>query len=143
VFERGLFVYPDCHEVLNYLAYMCAERNIELDKSLAYIKRALELEPENGAYRDTLGWIFYRLKRFREALSEIQTASRLLPEDPVILEHLGDVSAALNDKDDAVYYWKESYQKDPKSPSVARKLQAEGVDLGTLPESSHPALQAP
>ena len=59
------------------------------------ILRAVELEPRNGAYLDSLGWIYYRLDRFEEALAPLQSAASLVPNDATILEHMGDLYAAL------------------------------------------------
>ena len=56
-----------------------------------YIQRAIELKPDNGYIRDSLGWIYYRLGKIEQAIKELETAARLSPNDAAILEHLGDV----------------------------------------------------
>lgn len=132
IFEKCLEHYPDAHNVLNYLAYMWAEKGIKLEKGLEYITRALEFEPGSGAYVDTLGWIYYKQKRYREALEQIQKANRLIENDPTITDHLGDVFDALKDTGKALSYWKQSFLLDPENKTVAEKLEAHGINLDEL-----------
>ena len=55
-----------------------------------YIQRAIELKPDNGFIRDSLGWVFFRLGKIDQAIKELEAAVRLSPDDPAILDHLGD-----------------------------------------------------
>ena len=89
---------PEHGEALNYVGYSWADKSINLDKALEYIRRAVELKPDNGYVRDSLGWVYYRLGRFEEARQALEEAVRLAKEDPTILEHLGDVYFALGRK---------------------------------------------
>jgi tetratricopeptide (TPR) repeat protein len=132
IFHQCLKLYPDAHEVLNYLAYMWAEKGIKLDKALEYVLRALQLEPENGAYIDTLGWIYYQQKRYEDALKQLVKANDRLPNDPVITEHIGDVYLALNKIDEAISWWKQSYLLDTENKAVAGKLRKYGQDIKKL-----------
>ncbi len=72
---------------LNYLAYTLAERGERLDEAAGLIKEALAVEPENGYFIDTYGWILFKMDRFSEALDALEKASQLVPTDAVILEH--------------------------------------------------------
>jgi tetratricopeptide (TPR) repeat protein len=128
IFERCIAKYPDAHAVRNYLAYMWAEKAIHLDEALAHIQAALKIEPDNGAYVDTLGWIYYRQKRYPEALEQIRRANDLIRDDATICDHLGDVHAAMNRRDQAVRFWKESLRLKSDSPDVIRKLRDAGID---------------
>jgi tetratricopeptide (TPR) repeat protein len=119
-------------DALNYLAYMWAERGIELDQALAYVQRALAAHPQSAAYRDTLGWIHFMQARYDEALREISRAFDLLPDDPTITDHLGDVHDKLGHADDAVTWWKRSFVLEPENEKVAAKLLARSVDLEPL-----------
>lgn len=132
VFEECLKLYPKAHSALNYLAYMWAERGEKLDKALEYVRKAMELDPDNGAYTDTLGWIYFKQKDYARALAEIRTACELTENDPVVLEHLGDVFEAMSDRKLAVETWRKSFLTDPESKTVAEKLQASGVDMERL-----------
>ncbi|MDI6775209.1 MAG: tetratricopeptide repeat protein [Verrucomicrobiota bacterium] len=132
IFEKCLRLYPGTHEALNYLAYMWAERGINLDRANDYVLRALAKEPDNGAYLDTLGWIYYKQKRYADSLDSIAKANRLIRDDPVVMDHLGDAFFALGDRTKAVWFWKKSFLTDPTNSAVALKLKAEGVNVETL-----------
>ncbi|MBM4143851.1 MAG: tetratricopeptide repeat protein [Lentisphaerae bacterium] len=136
VFEDGLARFPDCHEILNYLAYMWADAGLELEKSMAHVIRALKLEPDNGAYVDTLGWVHYRLKEYPDALREITRASQLIKDDPTIIEHLGDVYAALGQTARAIAEWRRSLALDSSNANVAAKLREQNVDVESIPRGA-------
>lgn len=92
---------PDHAPALNYLGYMQIERGAEIEQGLALVRRALQVDPNNGAYVDSLGWGLYRLGRFAEASEVLERASRLLPNDSTVLEHLGDALLAQGARDRA------------------------------------------
>jgi len=60
------------------------------------VERAMQLDPDNGSYIDTLGWIYYQQGNFDDAYDELLRSSELLPNESVVLEHLGDVLMKLN-----------------------------------------------
>ncbi len=93
--SRYLAANPDSAETLNYLAYVWAERGVNLERAEIYIKKALQQEPENGAYWDTQGWIQYKQGDYGEAVKSLNQALRLTGDDPAILDHLRAVRAAL------------------------------------------------
>jgi len=132
VLENALKLYPDAPEVLNYLAYGWAERNVRLEEALDYVRRALQKEPDNGAYVDTLGWVYYRQGKYTEALLQIQRAAELIPDDPTIVEHLGDVYQALGRREEALEHWKRSFILQPGNGAVAAKLEAAGLNPAEL-----------
>lgn len=143
VFEKGLKLYPQAHQVLNYLAYMWAEKGIKLEKGLEYITQALELEPDNAAYIDTLGWICYKSKKYKEALEQIRKANDLIKNDPTMIDHLGDIFEALNDREKAILHWKQSFLLDPENKAVATKLETHGVNLDQLRKEAENLKESP
>lgn len=88
MFETCLRLDPEYADALNYLAYLWANQGIRLDEALRHIQAALARDPENPAYLDTLGWVYYQQGRYTEALDLLLQADRLRPEDPEILEHI-------------------------------------------------------
>lgn len=124
--------YPDAHEALNYLAYSWAERGENLNQALEYVTRALSHEPENGAYIDTLGWIYFMQKKYDKALKEIERAGKIMPSDPTIVEHLGDIKAAMGKTEEAIEHWKRSLLLSPDKNPSAKKLTDRGVDVDAL-----------
>jgi tetratricopeptide (TPR) repeat protein len=100
-FRRLLEVAPDHAPTLNYLGYMWADRGENLKEALHMLHRAVALEPENGAYVDSLGWVYFRLGEFQEARLHMEWAVRLVPDDPTIFEHLGDIYVRLEEREQA------------------------------------------
>lgn len=90
-FRQALQLEPDFHSALNYLGYLWADRGENLDEALALILRAVALDPENGAYVDSLGWVRFRLKEYTQARGLLERAARLTPKDASVQEHLGDL----------------------------------------------------
>jgi Tfp pilus assembly protein PilF len=82
---------PQNAAVLNYLGYMLADRGTKLDEALIMIKKAVELEPANGAYLDSLGWAYFRLGKYELAEDNLMKASQRMATDPTVQDHLGDL----------------------------------------------------
>lgn len=128
---RGLVAErPNFHLALNYLGYMWAEHGENLEEALDLIERAVALEPDNGAYVDSLGWVYFRLGRHQEARAELERAASLLPEDATILEHLGDVLRVLGELAEAREVYRRAIRLDPGSPALRGKLEALDEQLG-------------
>lgn len=141
-FEQSLEMDAKNAEALNYIAYMWAERAVNLDKALEYIKRALEDDKENPAYLDTLGWIYFKQGKTDPALAEISKAHALMPDEAVIADHMGDILQARKETGKAVAMWKASFMSDPGSRSVEKKLKEQGIDTDKLREEAKAARKA-
>lgn len=100
---------PAHGDALNYVGYFWAEKNIHLDKALEYILKAVELKPDSGYVRDSLGWVYYRLGRIEEAREVLELALELTADDPEpeLFDHLGDVYLELGRKDDAMQVYRQ------------------------------------
>jgi len=107
-FKKILAKNPEDAEVLNYLGYMLTELDTRLDEALQYILKAVELDPYNGAFLDSLGWIYFKQNRLQEAEEHLQKAARINQFDPVILEHLGDLYTRLENPEKARYFYEQS-----------------------------------
>jgi len=94
--------YPKDPEVANSFGYFLAEKGQDLDLAEDLIKEALAVDPGNGAYLDSLGWVMYRNGRFEESFDYLIQAVNVLPDDPVILEHLGVVLMNLGQNAEAL-----------------------------------------
>ena len=101
VLERMRHEYPGDAEVANSFGYFLAEKNEDLGWAETLVREALEAEPNNGAFLDSMGWVYYRLGRYDDAFDYLVRAVNVLPEDPVILEHLGLILRALGREDEA------------------------------------------
>ena len=100
--EKVLELQPDHAEALNYIGYTWADKNMHLEKALEYIFKANELKPDNGFIIDSLGWAYYRLGDFQQAVRELERSVELMPDDPHIFDHLGDVYRSLKKFPEAI-----------------------------------------
>ncbi len=123
-------------EAFNYLAYMWAEKGINLDQALEYSRHALDCDPDNGAFLDTLGWILYKQKQAADALTCLQAAYYFMPDDPTIMEHLGDAWSMLRNKSQACVWWERSYRINANNKNLEEKLRKQGVDINTLRQNA-------
>ena len=101
----SLEVNPDQAYVINYLAYSWIEQGIKINKSLNMLEKANKLRSNDPYITDSLGWALFKLERFKEAKDYLQLAVRLLPADPVVNDHYGDVLWKNGNKIQARYYW--------------------------------------
>jgi tetratricopeptide (TPR) repeat protein len=122
LFERGIKIAPDDSQLLNNYGYSLSERGIRLDEAMRMAQKALVKDPDNGAYLDTAGWIYYRLGDFQKALEYILKAAATHPANAVVIEHLGDVYDKLGDKVKAAEAWERAVKIDPNSASLLEKL---------------------
>jgi len=127
--QRSMQLDTENAEAFNYLAYMWAEKGIHLDQALEYSRHALDCDPDNGAFLDTLGWIRYKQKLVAESLAGLQSAYYFMPDDPTIMEHLGDAWSAAGDQGKAVNWWKRSYQINANNKALEIKLRGHGANI--------------
>jgi len=112
IFNKAIGMSPEYHNAMNYLGYMWADINRNLDEAANLIIKANELEPDNAAYVDSLGWLYFRQGKFDEALAELLRAAELTKDKPdsTIFEHIGDAHQALGQTDKANATWQRAYE---------------------------------
>ena len=99
----------DSH-ALNYLSYSLAVKKIKLDFSLTLIKRALQKEPNNPFFLDTLGWVQFQRKNYDSSVIYLEKAVTIEPNNAEIIDHLGDCYLMLNRLSEAKFEWKKALQ---------------------------------
>ncbi len=106
--EQVLDEYPNDPGALNDLGYLWAEKGIRLERALRMVQKAVEADPDNAAYQDSLGWALFQLGRTEEALVHLEKAIALQGKsaDGVILDHLGDVYHKLGQQEKAQDAWR-------------------------------------
>jgi Flp pilus assembly protein TadD len=107
-FKKVINVNPKNAMVLNYYGYMLADRGVRLDEAHDLIQRALDLEPYNGAYLDSLGWTYFKQNKLDQAELIMRKAVERESHDPTIREHLGDVLAKQGRMELAIAEWEKS-----------------------------------
>ncbi len=116
-FRRVLEINPNSAVALNYLGYMLADQGVKLEESVKLIEQALELEPFNGAYLDSLGWAYYRLNELDKAEKYLLEAIKRLSRDATIHDHLGDVYYRTGRLDQAEKAWERARQEWQRTPA--------------------------
>jgi len=124
LYEVAIERFPENAMLLNNFSYSLSERNIDLERSLLMVKKALKIDPDRPAYLDTIGWIYYKLEKYKEAEKYISKSLEFQPQAPVVLEHLGDVYYKLGKLNLAKTYWKKSLEIDTENEVLQEKLEA-------------------
>ncbi len=107
-FKQVLKLNPESASALNYLGYMLADRNVRLPEALEMIRKAVDLEPNNGAFLDSLGWVYFRMNRMDDAVEQLKRSLERGSRDPTVHEHLGDVYQGMDNLKDAITQWERS-----------------------------------
>jgi tetratricopeptide (TPR) repeat protein len=124
-------------EACNYLGYMWADHNLNLDEAETMIRRALEMEPNNASYLDSLGWVEFRKGKFDQALNDLLRAAKAADrDDPVIFEHIGDAYFKLNRVPEALESWEKALALDPKNKNLASKIERVKTPIGKGPPAT-------
>ncbi len=126
-FRQVLVHDPDNAPTLNYLGYMLADRGERLDESVAFLKKALAIDPENGSYLDSLGWAYYKSNKFDLAVDNLKRAAGQLKSNSVIQDHYGDVLFKLGRYDEAIEAWTRALAGDGDSvdrPEIDKKIRS-------------------
>ena len=127
-FMNSLEASPNQAYVINYLAYSWIEQGIKIEQSLKMLEKANDLKSNDPYIIDSLGWALFKLKKYKDAKKYLQMAVQLMPADPIVNDHYGDVLWKNGNKIQARYYW--SYvlnlekTEDDMKDSVANKLIA-------------------
>jgi tetratricopeptide (TPR) repeat protein len=110
-FKKVLAANPQSAVTLNYLGYMNADRGVQLEESLNYIKEAVGLEPTNGAYLDSLGWAYFKLGKYDLAEESLVKASLRMASDPTVHDHLADVYQKTGRLKLAAAHWERAVEE--------------------------------
>lgn len=138
-FQKILKLDPKNAGALNYLGYMLADKNIRVAEALQMIQMAVDQDPQNSAYLDSLGWAYFRLNKLDEAEKYLRQSLERLSKDPTVHDHLADVLLQQGKVKEAVMQWETSLkewastaasEKDPAEiAKVQKKLDAAKVKL--------------
>ena len=138
--KQALEMQPSSPEVLNYLGYSWVNRGTHIQDGLKLIEKALTLQPDEGAYVDSLGWAYYRLGDYKKAVGLLERAATLDAGDAEINDHLGDAYWRAGRHDEARFQWRAVLTMKPPDDikaSAQMKLESPaGVDaVAAKPET--------
>jgi tetratricopeptide (TPR) repeat protein len=128
VLKKLLEIDPNHTDAMNYLGYTWADMGVNLDKALGLITKALEIRPDAAYIIDSLGWVYYRMGQYEEALEWLLKAAEKMPDDPTVLEHIGDTYEKLGQGELAVQYWSRALAADPGNPDISQKIKEKEVN---------------
>lgn len=126
-FRRALTISPEQPDVMNYLAYTWVDRGENFDVALPMLRRAVELRPSSGAIIDSLGWAYYRLGDYQQALLYLERAVELLPASAILNDHLGDVYWRIGRRIEARFQWQRALGLSPDDPSALQAKIENGL----------------
>jgi Flp pilus assembly protein TadD len=134
---------------LNYLGYMLADKGARLPEALKLIRKAVDLEPMNGAYLDSLGWAYFKLGEYELAEENLRQAADRDQADPTVHDHLGDLYEKTGRIRLAAAQWELSLSEYAKSAAadvepndvakVQKKLESARVKLAKQDSATGPS----
>ncbi len=126
--SKALELSPNRPEILNYLGYYWVDRGANIDDAFDLIRAAVAQRPNSGFIVDSLGWAYYRIGHYAEAVVQLERAASLDPNDPTINDHLGDAYWRMGRHDLARYQWRRVLDFDPP-PALLENVQGK-LDRG-------------
>jgi tetratricopeptide (TPR) repeat protein len=123
LYEAALELDPEYHLVLNNYSYSLAEREKQLERALDMSQRAVEQVPDNDAYLDTLGWIYFKLGDIEKAEKYVREAIDKGSDSAVVHDHMGDIYYRLGRYDDALQYWEKALKLDESNRQIKEKIE--------------------
>jgi tetratricopeptide (TPR) repeat protein len=138
-FKKALELYPEQPLVLNYLGYSWVDQGLHLDEAFKMLRRAVELQPDDGYIVDSLAWAHYKLGHYEEAVKLLERAIELKPGDPVINDHLGDAYWRVGRKLDARFQWNHARDLNPdpdELPKILGKIEKGLPDDAATPTAA-------
>lgn len=127
--RKALDLFPKQPEVMNYLGYSWLERNIYPEEAKKMIEGAHALQPTDPHIMDSVGWMWFKRKAYDKSVAYLERAAEVIPFDPVINDHLGDIYWSQGRKLEAQYQWKRALEYGPGTVDAGklRKKIEEGL----------------
>ncbi len=121
-YERAIQIDSSNATVNNNYAYSLSERGIRLDEALAMAKKAVEKEPLNSSFLDTIGWVYYKIGDYVKAKEYLEKALEVAGDRSVMLDHLGDILFKMGKKNLALEFWQKAYKLDTSNNLIKNKI---------------------
>lgn len=121
--QKAIQLNPKNADALNCLGYLWADRGLHLKEATELIQRALVLDPNEGAYLDSLGWVYYKSRMLKDSVEVLKKAVKLMPDDALIRSHLGDAYFEDGQWSEALIEWGKSLELTPANESLKKKVE--------------------
>ena len=126
--KNSLKIDPDDAYVLNYLAYSWLERDYKIDEAMEMLEKAYALRSNDPYITDSIGWAYYLIENYQEAEKYIRKAVELMPEDPTVNDHYGDILWKLNRNIQARYFWNYVLKLDDTDEDIRKKINIKIIE---------------
>ncbi len=123
LYQAALTARPNDPLLMNNYSYSLSVRGIKLKEAIALAQKAVAADSTNGAYLDTLGWIYFKQGDYPNALEYISKAIKYRDTSAEVMEHLGDVYEKLHDLENAHFYWRKALELDADRTEILEKLE--------------------
>ncbi len=119
---HALKINPGDAYILNYLAYSWLERNYKIDEAIKMLERAYASKNNDPYIIDSIGWAYYLINDYKKAEKFLKRAVELMPDDPIVNDHYGDILWKLNRKIQARYFWSNVLEMDDAEEEIVNKI---------------------
>ena len=119
---HALKISPDDAYILNYLAYSWLERDYKINEAIEMLEIAYEAENNDPYIIDSIGWAYYLIDDYLKAEKFLKRAVELMPDDPIVNDHYGDILWKLGRKIQARYFWANVLKMDDAEKDMIEKI---------------------
>lgn len=135
--RKAIELNPKNAAALNYLGYTLAEQGNSLDEAESLIRRALELEPDDGFFVDSLGWVYYQRGDAKAAVKQLERAVELAGDDPTVIEHLGDAYKQAGRTPEALRAFRDALARSKDTAQTERlRSKIQTLEAAAQPQGS-------
>jgi len=120
---KSLEANPNDAYVLNYLAYSWLERKHEIDTALKMLEKAYAVKSNDPYIIDSIGWAYYLVDQYEKAENFLKRAVELMPQDPIVNDHYGDILWQLDRKIQARYFWQAVLNLEETEETMKKNIQ--------------------
>ena len=121
---NSIKINPDDAYALNYLAYSWLERNYRIDEAIEMIQKAYNKKENDPYITDSVGWGYYLIEDYIKAEKYLKKAIQLMPDDPIVNDHYGDVLWKLNRKLQAKYFWQSVLELEEAEEEMKKNIKS-------------------
>ena len=125
---NALEITPDDAYILNYLAYSWLERDYQINQAIDMLEKAYEFKSNDPYIIDSIGWAYYLVEDFLKAEKFLKRAVELMPDDPIVNDHYGDILWKLDRKIQARYFWSSVLLMDDAEAEMIKKINIKMIE---------------
>ena len=124
----ALEITPDDAYILNYLAYSWLERDYKIDEAIKMLEKAYTIKSNDPYIIDSIGWAYFLINDYLKAENFLKRAVELMPDDPVVNDHYGDILWKLNRKIQARYFWANVLKMEEAEAEMIKKINTKIIE---------------